>query len=68
MERIAHRILEEEPDHVVRFRLLREVLRLKPDSDTLVRAHKEMLKSRWVQELANEQKKRMVAGEGFILL
>jgi hypothetical protein len=56
VERIAHRILEEDPDPVVRFRLLRDVLRLKPDSDTLVRAHKETLKSRWVRELANEQK------------
>ena len=52
----CHRILEEDPDPVVRFRLLRDVLRLKPDSDTLVRAHKETLKSRWVRELANEQK------------
>lgn len=52
----AHRVLLENPDPVVRFRLLRDVLVAEPDSDGLVQARQEMLQSRWVRELRSGQK------------
>ena len=57
IEEMAHRILQENPDPVVRFRLQRDVLKAPSDSDTLFHARQEMLKSRWVLELKNEQRK-----------
>ena len=56
IEETANHILQENPDQVVRFRLLRDVLRVASDSDTLVRARQEMLKSQWILELKKEQK------------
>lgn len=56
IEETAHHIIRESPDSVVRFRLLRDVLRVTPDSDTLVHARQEMLKSRWVRQLKDAQK------------
>ena len=56
IEETAHRILQEKPDPVVRFRLLRDVLRLPPDTDMLDNARREMLLSQQILELKNEQK------------
>lgn len=53
----AIQILREGPDPVVRFRLLRDVLRYPPDADALVQARREMLQSRWILELQREQRK-----------
>jgi hypothetical protein len=56
VEAIAAQILRERPSPVVRFRLLRDVLKEKPNSDVFVGARAEMLKSDWVRELASEQR------------
>jgi hypothetical protein len=56
IEEIARRILQEKPDPVVRFRLLRDVVRVPSGSETLAHARREMLESRWVAELRNEQR------------
>lgn len=56
IEGISDRVLQENPDPVVRFRLLRDVLKETPDSDLFASARAEMLKSRWILELANEQR------------
>lgn len=55
IKKIAHRILHDS-DSVVRFRLLRDVLKVPPDTDTLTNARREMLQSQWVLELKNEQR------------
>jgi len=57
VEETAERILRENPDPVVRFRLLRDVLKVSPDADSFNQAKQEMLKSRWVVELKREQEK-----------
>lgn len=55
LEELASRILAQEPEEVVRYRLLRDVLR-KPAGDLELAQAKEGLdKSRCVQELADEQ-------------
>lgn len=56
VEEIANRVLSGDPDAVVRFRLLRDVLRVESDSSVLVDARHEMLGSRWVLELSDEQR------------
>ncbi len=56
IEETACIILQEDPDPVVRFRLLRDVLREPPNTDTLMNAQREMLQSRWVLNLRNEQR------------
>jgi hypothetical protein len=56
IEEVASRILQEKPDPVVRFRLLRDVLGVSSDSETLACARREMLESRWVKDLRNEQR------------
>jgi len=56
IEEMAYRILQEDPDPVVRFRLLRDVLKVPPDTNTLINARNEMLQSRWIQELESEQR------------
>jgi hypothetical protein len=53
---LAERILAEDPDPIVRFRLLRDVLRTPADSPDLALAQKALERSRWVQELAAEQR------------
>lgn len=57
IEETAYRILQENPDSVIRFRLLRDVLKTSLDTDTLINARQEMLQSRWVQELKIEQRR-----------
>lgn len=52
----AHHILQDDPDPVVRFRLLRDVIRTFPSSNALNFARQEMSRSRWVAELRNEQR------------
>lgn len=52
----ARRILQEDPDPVVRFRILRDVLNVPADTDALRNARREMLRSRWILELENEQR------------
>ncbi len=56
IEETACRLLQEGPDPIVRFRLLRDVLRAPTDADTLVDARREMLRSWWILVLKNEQK------------
>jgi len=56
IEETAYRVLQEDPDPVVRFRLLRDVLRVPRDTNTLIDARREMLQSRSVQELESEQR------------
>jgi len=53
---IAGRILAGDPDPVVRFRLLRDVLARPLDSPELVQARHDLSTSRRVQELAREQR------------
>jgi len=56
VEETARRILQECPNCVARFRLMRDVLKMSSKADLFVEARKEMLKSRWVLELKNEQR------------
>ncbi len=56
IEETACIILQQDPDPVVRFRLLRDVLKEPPNTDTLMNAQREMLQSRWVLNLRNEQR------------
>jgi len=56
IEETAQRILQENPAAAVRFRLLRDVLKLSPPNGELISAKQEMLQSRWVLELKKEQK------------
>lgn len=56
IEETARQILQDAPDSIVRFRLLRDVIKAPPDSNILDNARQEMLSSRWVAELRNEQK------------
>lgn len=57
IEETAEKILQENPDPVVRFRLVRDVLKASHNADLFVKAKREMLKSRWVSELRREQEK-----------
>jgi hypothetical protein len=56
IEEMAYLVLHEDPDPVVRFRLLRDVLKQPPDTETFMNAQREMAKSRWVLKLKNEQR------------
>lgn len=56
IEDLACRVLRDDCDPVVRFRLLRDVLKMPCDSNEFVDARREMLKSRWVVELESEQR------------
>ena len=55
IEQSAWRILDTQPDAAVRIRLLRDVLRQPAQDEALLSAQQDVLKSRWVQELAQEQ-------------
>ncbi len=55
IEELAERILDGNPDPVVRFLLLRDVLQAPLDEDLVIGARQEMLKSHWVYELKREQ-------------
>lgn len=57
IEYTAHHILQDNPDSTVRFRLLRDVLKVPSNDDQLVNARREMLQNPWVLELQNEQRK-----------
>lgn len=52
----AERILARDPDPVVRFRLLRDVLRRPIEDHELMQARQNLAHSRWVQELEREQR------------
>lgn len=56
IEEGAHAILQENPDPVVRFRLLRDVLREPSNTDTFGNAQREMIQTRWVLQLKNGQR------------
>ncbi|HKZ95047.1 MAG TPA: hypothetical protein VJ249_10795 [Candidatus Bathyarchaeia archaeon] len=56
IEDLACRILRDDCDPVVRFRLLRDVLKVSRGSGELVDARRGMLRSRWVLELKGEQR------------
>jgi len=56
IEETAHQILQDAPDPIVSYRLLRDVIKAVPDSNILNIARQEMLSSHWVAELKNEQK------------
>lgn len=56
IEESAQRILQENCDPVVRFRLLRDVLKVPSNNAMLINARREMLRSHWVLELKNEQR------------
>ena len=55
IERIAESILSKDPGVVVRFRLLRDVLRVQDGRAEHRHAHAAMQQSHWVQELEQEQ-------------
>ena len=55
VHQIAAHILDQEPDPVVRFRLLRDVLDEPQDSQAFVQARANLAASRWVQELGRGQ-------------
>ncbi|MBN1392480.1 MAG: hypothetical protein JW947_06735 [Sedimentisphaerales bacterium] len=55
IEKTANRILHSNPGPVVRYRLLRDVLRNSADDCELIRARKDLSRSRHFQELKHEQ-------------
>jgi hypothetical protein len=55
IEDTAARILGHDPDPVVRYRLLRDVLRLPPGSPELQKARDDLKQSQCIRELADEQ-------------
>lgn len=57
IEEITKRILRENPDPVVRLRLLRDVLKVPSYADKIIQARQQMLKNRWMLELKREQEK-----------
>ncbi len=56
IEDTATRVLEHDPDSVVRYRLLRDVLKLAPGTPELQKARDNLKQSRCIQELASEQR------------
>jgi hypothetical protein len=56
VNKTADHILQRNPDPVVCFRLLRDVIKASPNTSMLIHAKQEMLKSRWVLELESEQR------------
>lgn len=56
IEQAARRILDAQPDATVRIRLLRDVLRRAARDESVLDAKQDVLKSRWVRELAHEQR------------
>jgi len=55
IEELAGKILMEDPDPVVRFLLLRDVLKRPPHDQELVLVRRELSENRWVQLLEQEQ-------------
>src|SRR3989304_7928990 len=56
IEQSARRILDTQPEATVRLRLLRDVLRRPAQDEALLNAQQDVTKSRWVQELVQEQR------------
>lgn len=52
---IAHRILADDPDPVVRFRLMRDVLALPTNAPELIHAQQQLHDSKWVRQLVQTQ-------------
>jgi hypothetical protein len=52
---LAQRLLEQQPNEIVRYRLLRDIIRLPAGSAELGAARRQMLTHPWVKELADEQ-------------
>jgi len=65
IEELAGKILMEDPDPVVRFLLLRDVLERPPHDQELVQARRELSENRGRSYL-NKSSGRMEAGEGCI--
>jgi len=55
IEDTATRVLHQNPGPIVRYRLLRDVLRKAPHDPELIQAKEALKDSHWVQELAGEQ-------------
>jgi hypothetical protein len=55
MINIAHKLLEMDPDPVPRFRLLRDILKVNPESSRYIEAKAALSRSKWVQLLRNSQ-------------
>ncbi len=56
VEQSAHRILDTQPDAAVRVRLLRDVLRRPMQDEALQAAQQDLVHTRWVSDLAREQR------------
>jgi len=56
IEKTAQDILQDRPDPVVHFRLLRDVLKVSSNTDSLLKAKEKTLQSCWVSELRHEQR------------
>lgn len=55
IEEAAEQVLAQSPDPVVRFRLLRDVLRRPLNSSEVLQAREDLSRSHWAQELESEQ-------------
>jgi hypothetical protein len=55
LEKIAHELLEMDPDPVPRFRLLRDILRVHQESKIYIEAKAAVQQSKWVQLLRDSQ-------------
>ena len=55
IESLGQRLLEGQPNAIIRHRILRDVLRLSPGSAEVETARTQMLSHPWVEELAREQ-------------
>jgi hypothetical protein len=58
----ARKILDLNPDLVPKFRLMRDVLGVQPDSSEYHQAKQEMLRSKWVRQLADTQRENGIWG------
>ena len=52
---IAEHILESDPDPVVRYRLLKDILKLPRNDEIIIRAKKDIFGNKWVKQLQEEQ-------------
>ncbi len=68
IDQSAHRILDARPEATVRIRLLRDVLRWPAQDEAPLDAKQDVIKSRWVQELAQEQQSNGSWGGDFFKL
>ncbi len=56
IEKTAYRILHGNPEPVVRYRLLRDILRISADDSELIQARRDLSRSRCFQQLKHEQR------------